>query len=113
MINTDLALYASKDNGRGCFHFFEDGMSMKHTNSIFINQEIVNVIDNNELELYYQPIINLKSESICGYESLIRWNHPAKGLIYPDYFISIAEESGLIVRLGEWIIRQSCRAASR
>lgn len=113
MINADLALYASKNNGRNCFHFFEDGMVMKHTNSIFINQDIINGIDNNEFELHYQPIINLQDESICGYESLIRWNHPTKGLIYPDDFISIAEESGMIVQLGEWIIRQSCQAAAR
>lgn len=113
MINADLALYASKHSGRNCFHFFEDGMVMKHTNSIFINQDIINGIDNNEFELHYQPIINLQDESICGYESLIRWNHPTKGLIYPDYFIHVAEESGVIVRLGEWIIRQSCKAAAR
>ncbi|WP_333495269.1 putative bifunctional diguanylate cyclase/phosphodiesterase [Kluyvera sp. CHPC 1.251] len=113
MINADLALYASKHNGRNCFHFFEDGMVMKHTNSMFINQDIINGIDNNEFELHYQPIINLQDESICGYESLIRWNHPTKGLIYPDDFINIAEESGVIVPLGEWIIRQSCKAAAR
>jgi diguanylate cyclase (GGDEF)-like protein len=113
MINADLAMYASKHSGRGCYHFFEDGMMMKHTNSVFVNQEIINGIDNNEFVLHYQPIINLDDESVCGYESLIRWNHPTKGLIYPDYFINIAEESGLINRLGEWIIRESCLAAAR
>jgi len=113
MINADLAMYASKHHGRGCFHFFEDGMVMKQTHSLFINQEIIDGIDNEEFELHYQPIVNLEDESICGYESLIRWNHPTKGLIYPDYFINIAESSGLIVRLGEWIIRQSCEAAAK
>ena len=113
MINADLAMYASKHHGRGCFHFFEDGMVMKHTHSLFINQEIIDGIDNKEFELHYQPIINLEDESVYGYESLIRWNHPTKGLIYPDYFINIAENSGLIVRLGEWIIRQSCEAAAK
>ncbi|AYN29036.1 EAL domain-containing protein [Buttiauxella sp. 3AFRM03] len=113
MINADLALYASKHSGRGCYHFFEDGMMMKHTNSVFVNQEIINGIDNNEFVLHYQPIIDLENETVCGYESLIRWNHPTKGMIYPDYFINIAEESGLIIRLGEWIIRQSCMAAAK
>lgn len=113
MINADLAMYASKHHGRGCFHFFEDGMVMMQTHSLFINQEIIDGIDNKEFELHYQPIINLEDESVYGYESLIRWNHTTKGLIYPDYFINIAENSGLIVRLGEWIIRQSCEAAAK
>lgn len=113
MINADLAMYASKHHGRGCFHFFEDGMVMKQTPSLFINQEIIDGIDNKEFELHYQPIVNLEDESVYGYESLIRWNHPTKGLIYPDYVINIAESSGLIVRLGEWIIRQSCEAAAK
>ena len=113
MINADLAMYASKHHGRGCFHFFEDGMVMTQTHGLFINQEIIDGIDNAEFELHYQPIMNLHDETVYGYESLIRWNHPTKGLIYPDYFINIAESSGLIVRLGEWIIRQSCESAAK
>ncbi|QMF21135.1 EAL domain-containing protein [Citrobacter freundii] len=113
MINADLAMYASKHHGRGCFHFFEDGMVMKQSHSLFINQEIIDGIDNEQFELYYQPIVNLQDETVHGYESLIRWNHPTKGLIYPDYFINIAESSGLIVRLGEWVIRQSCAVAAK
>lgn len=113
MINADLALYASKDNGRNCFHFYLEGMSMAHTSSIFISQEIISGIENDEFELYYQPIVDIRDDTTCGYEALIRWNHPRKGLIYPDEFIPDAERSGLIVPLGEWILRSACQAASK
>lgn len=113
MINADLAMYASKHHGRGCFHFFEEGMIMKQAHNVFINQEIINGIGNEEFEIHYQPIVNLKDKSIYGYESLIRWNHPTKGLIYPESFIHIAENSGTISQLGEWVIGRSCETAAK
>ncbi|MCV9879386.1 EAL domain-containing protein [Brenneria izbisi] len=107
MENADLALYTSKNNGRGNYHFFECGMTMPHLRSHLYEWDIEGGIERDEFELYYQPQC-LADRTIVGYEALVRWRHPEHGLLKPDAFITLAEKSGLIVMLGEWIIRRAC-----
>lgn len=110
MENADLALYTSKNSGRGNYHFFECGMTMPHLRSHLYEWDIEGGIERDEFELYYQPQC-LADRTIVGYEALVRWRHPEHGLLPPDAFITLAEKSGLIVMLGEWIIRRACADA--
>nr|WP_113866847.1 EAL domain-containing protein [Brenneria salicis]NMN90208.1 diguanylate cyclase (GGDEF)-like protein [Brenneria salicis ATCC 15712 = DSM 30166]RBP62168.1 diguanylate cyclase (GGDEF)-like protein [Brenneria salicis ATCC 15712 = DSM 30166]RLM31202.1 hypothetical protein BHG07_06745 [Brenneria salicis ATCC 15712 = DSM 30166] len=110
MENADLALYTSKNSGRGSYHFFECGMTMPHLRSHLYKWDIEGAIKRDEFELYYQPQC-LADRTIVGYEALVRWRHPEHGLLPPDAFITLAEKSGLIVMLGEWIIRRACADA--
>ena len=112
MRNADLALYRAKDDGRGTYRFFEAGMDrhMQERRVLEIDQR--KALPNGEFELYYQPVVNLESNSITALEALLRWNHPERGLLLPTTFIPLAEETGFIVPLGEWVIRQACAAAA-
>jgi diguanylate cyclase (GGDEF)-like protein/PAS domain S-box-containing protein len=110
--SADLALYHAKQNGRGRHSTFEINMheAMKARRQIEI--DLRSAINRDELELYYQPLINLESGDIIGYEALLRWNHP-NGMVMPDTFIPVAEETGLIVPLGEWVIRNALNEVKR
>ncbi|PWC11733.1 diguanylate cyclase [Brenneria roseae subsp. americana] len=107
----DLALYTSKNTGRGNYHFFEFGMTMSNSRHNRHDWDIEGGIERDEFELYYQPLCRA-DRTIVGYEALIRWRHPEHGLLLPDAFIELAEKSGLIVKLGEWIIRRACADAA-
>ncbi len=104
----DLALYEAKRFGRGNFKYFNAEIEIAARNKIEIEKDLRKAIENNEFELYYQPIIDIATNKPVGTECLIRWFHPEKGMIPPDKFISIAEESRLIVPLGAWILRTAC-----
>lgn len=106
--NADLALYAAKDAGRGVFRFYNDKMHDVASERKAIEDALRDALSNNELKLFYQPIVDVASERISGFEALIRWNHPTQGLISPSKFIPIAEDANLIVPIGEWIIRTAC-----
>jgi diguanylate cyclase (GGDEF)-like protein len=108
----DLALYNVKANGRNDFRVFQDEMlEVAHTQQS-AESELRDAIALEEFELHYQPVIDVKSRQLCGVEALVRWRHPTKGLIAPDQFIPLAESTGLIVQLGEWVLQRACTDAA-
>jgi diguanylate cyclase (GGDEF)-like protein len=111
--NADLALYRAKGDGRGTFRFFEAAMDEQMQTRRIMEQDLRKGLPAGEFELYYQPVVNLESNDISGFEALLRWNHPEHGQVPPSTFIPLAEEIGFIVPLGEWVIRQACHAAAR
>jgi diguanylate cyclase (GGDEF)-like protein/PAS domain S-box-containing protein len=109
----DIALYRAKRDGRGTFAFFDDGMTAAILARREVEQDLRRAIQHDEFVLFYQPIIDLEHNQPMAYEALIRWNHPQKGLLSPAYFIEIAEESGLILQIGEIALRQACHTFAR
>jgi diguanylate cyclase (GGDEF)-like protein len=113
MRNADLALYRAKGDGRRTYRFFEADMDAQMQVRRALEDDLRKALPAGEFELHYQPVVDLKSNDISGFEALIRWGHPENGLIPPARFISLAEEIGFIVPLGEWAIRQACAAAAQ
>ncbi len=107
----DLALYRAKSGGGSGYRFFDPEMSELASARHETEVELRRAIQQNELELHYQPIIDTKTRKICGAEALVRWRHPTKGLIFPDKFIPLAEETGLITQIGEWVLNAACTEA--
>jgi diguanylate cyclase (GGDEF)-like protein len=113
LMAADLALYAVKAEGRGSYRFYHRCMNADLHHRREIEVDLRAAIERNELELHYQPIINLKENVVTGFEALARWRHPVKGMISPASFIPIAEDSGLILPIGKWAMREACLQAAK
>jgi diguanylate cyclase (GGDEF)-like protein len=107
----DLALYDAKASGRNDYRVFQAAMREAARNRKLAESELQAAIERHEFELHYQPVVDVKRHLLCGVEALVRWRHPTRGLLAPDQFIPLAESTGLIVALGEWILQQACSDA--
>ena len=110
--NADLALYEAKSGGRRTYRFFETSMQERANARRTGEIELRKAIREGELEVHYQPIVDLKTEAVVGCEALIRWRHPERGMISPTYFVPVAEDTGLINEIGEWVLKSACATAA-
>jgi diguanylate cyclase (GGDEF)-like protein/PAS domain S-box-containing protein len=109
MRNAGLALHKAKANGKHQVQVFTEALNAEASYKLFVENNLRRALTQNELDVFYQPKLCLRSGRLLGMEALLRWNHPEKGMIRPDQFISVAEETGLIIPIGKWIARQACR----
>lgn len=111
--NADLAMYQAKQRGRNTWCFFEPRMTEHLRERSALQHDLAHAIERGQFELAYQPRVRAADGGLAGFEALLRWRHPARGLVPPDQFIGLAEEGGLIVEIGEWVLREACLQASR
>jgi diguanylate cyclase (GGDEF)-like protein/PAS domain S-box-containing protein len=113
MRNAGLALHKAKANGKHQVQVFTEALNAEASYKLFVENNLRRALTQNELDVFYQPKLCLRSGRLLGMEALLRWNHPEKGMIRPDQFISVAEETGLIIPIGKWVARQACRMSRR
>jgi diguanylate cyclase (GGDEF)-like protein/PAS domain S-box-containing protein len=107
--DADIAMYRAKANGKARYEIFDPAMRSRIMERLSLEAELRRALENEELRLYYQPIVSLESSKVTGFEALIRWQHPVQGLLLPVDFISLAEETGLIIPVGQWVLHEACR----
>jgi len=105
----DMAMYRAKEAGRNTYRFFDENMNVEAVEHLLLRNDLRRALERQQFTLYYQPQFDLLSRRIVGVEALLRWQHPDRGMVMPQHFIPVAEESGLIVAIGEWVIREACR----
>jgi EAL domain-containing protein (putative c-di-GMP-specific phosphodiesterase class I) len=113
MRDADTAMYHAKNTGRARFVVFDTEMHKKAIDLLRLDSDLRRAIDQQQLELYYQPIVSLQEKKLVGFEALLRWNHPENGLISPDVFIPMAEETNLIYQIGQWLLSEACQQLSQ
>ena len=113
MRNADMALYRAKSDGGGVHRFFEREMDLQAQRRRDMELDLRRAFANGEFEPHYQPLVDIAADRISGFESLLRWRHPEKGMISPAEFVPVAEDIGLIVTLGEWVLREACTEAAK
>jgi diguanylate cyclase (GGDEF)-like protein/PAS domain S-box-containing protein len=112
ILKADLALYQAKDAGRGCARYFSSELQSEQEDRVRLESDLRSAIASQQFHLAFQPLVNAKTQKLIGFEALIRWNHPQRGLVPPNVFIPVAEETGLMPVIGEWVINEACRAAA-
>lgn len=113
MKNADVAMYYAKERGRRCYKFYSDSLNARALERLQLEESLRAALVRDEFELYYQPQVDMKTETISSVEALIRWNHPTLGMVSPGEFIPIAEETGLIIEIGEWVMKTACAQAKQ
>jgi diguanylate cyclase (GGDEF)-like protein len=112
ILKADLALYQAKAAGRGCARYFSSELQSEQDDRVRLEGDLRQAVAADQFHLVYQPLIDAKTQTLIGFEALIRWNHPQRGLVPPNVFIPVAEESGLMPTIGEWVIYEACKAAA-
>jgi diguanylate cyclase (GGDEF)-like protein/PAS domain S-box-containing protein len=112
ILKADLALYQAKDAGRGVARYFSSELQSEQEDRVRLEQDLRQAIASKQFHLAFQPLVNAKTQKLVGFEALIRWNHPQRGFVPPGVFIPVAEETGLMVQIGEWVIDEACRAVA-
>jgi EAL domain-containing protein (putative c-di-GMP-specific phosphodiesterase class I) len=111
--DADIAMYKSKTSGKSRWTVYDKTMRLAALERVELETDLVTALQKQQFELVYQPIIELVTEEVVGFEALLRWNHPTKGAVQPDAFIPIAEENGCIVQIGEWVLAEACRMGAK
>jgi len=111
--DADIAMYRAKENGKARYELFDHGMHARAVSRLQLESDLRQAIEQKEFCVYYQPIVSLQTGRLAGFEALVRWNHPRRGLVAPADFIPVAEETGLIVTIGEWVLNEACAQVHR